>query len=799
MIPSGTRVDAYNERRLAIASRPDLQGIDGVEVVACAEDRCTVRLRLIRRGSDAASLDLSLGVPTVVLSGPAAADWTVVEQSLVVETSGLLQLDLARRRAPRTKARQLVLTVVHPQVVPPFDSVRITLDAPAPAPAALGRAANEDVVQASALPPPAAAQVPEIDYLAKDYAAFRRLMLDRMAVTDPRWTETHAADVGVAMVEILAYAADYLSYYQDAVGTETYLATARERPSVRRHARDVGYRMNEGCAPRAWLHFELDAAVGTVRIPPRFAVSGRPRGLPRGTPPRSADAAQHVYVTLAPAECDASRNGFLVYDHGRDTYVLAAGAMTADLVILAAGSSTVPVRPRDVLVFVQSLDPVTGTAADADPRKRHAVRVTRVSSPAFDKVTSLRYVTVDWAQADALPFDLVVASRDALDGRRLGALATALGNMVPAEYGTPPPPRGESLGHVDDPRTYRPALRLRDITYSAPFDETGTQPAAALTQTDPSSAAPVVVLDEYPFGDRKQRPRRWTPVRDLLGSAPDAPHFVIENENDRRAKLRFGDGVHGRLPQPGSLFVARYRAGNGPSGDVGADTLVQPYAHLRGVSSVGNPLPSAGGAEPTPLEQARLEAPAMIRTQRRCVVQRDYVAAALAIENVRAASVDAAFTGSWQTVRLFVQRAQDGGTEDAAFVRAVRAAIEPQRLVGVDLAVFPPSYVRIDAKLRVTPREGTEPAALRTRVDDKLASLLGATSFTFAQSVYPSPLVAAVASVPGVRDVRVVRLARYGSPRSSALEPPPVTMRAHEIALFDSCTIEYGAVPERAR
>ena len=67
----------------------------------------------------------------------------------------------------------------------------------------------------------------------------------------PDWQETHAPDLGVALVELLAYAGDYLSYYQDAVATEAYLGTARQRISVRRHARLVDYRMHEGCNARA--------------------------------------------------------------------------------------------------------------------------------------------------------------------------------------------------------------------------------------------------------------------------------------------------------------------------------------------------------------------------------------------------------------------------------------------------------------------------------------------------------------------------------------------------------------------
>ena len=63
----------------------------------------------------------------------------------------------------------------------------------------------------------------------------------------------HVPDLGIALVELFAYVGDYLSYFQDAVATEAYLATARLRPSVRRHARLIDYAMHEGCNARAWV------------------------------------------------------------------------------------------------------------------------------------------------------------------------------------------------------------------------------------------------------------------------------------------------------------------------------------------------------------------------------------------------------------------------------------------------------------------------------------------------------------------------------------------------------------------
>ena len=120
---------------------------------------------------------------------------------------------------------------------------------------------------------------PQIDYLARDYASFRTLMLDRLSTTMPDWQERNPADLGVAIVEILAYAGDHLSYYQDAAATEAYLDTARRRASVRRHARLLDYAMHDGCNARAWVTFNAEAAADGVTLPQTDSASGVPTRL----------------------------------------------------------------------------------------------------------------------------------------------------------------------------------------------------------------------------------------------------------------------------------------------------------------------------------------------------------------------------------------------------------------------------------------------------------------------------------------------------------------------------------------
>ena len=61
----------------------------------------------------------------------------------------------------------------------------------------------------------------------------------------PDWRERHVPDIGIALVELLAYVGDHLSYYQDAVATEAYLGRrGADLGAASRAARRL--RMHEG-------------------------------------------------------------------------------------------------------------------------------------------------------------------------------------------------------------------------------------------------------------------------------------------------------------------------------------------------------------------------------------------------------------------------------------------------------------------------------------------------------------------------------------------------------------------------
>ncbi|MCP4689208.1 MAG: putative baseplate assembly protein, partial [Desulfobacterales bacterium] len=211
---------------------------------------------------------------------------------------------------------------------------------------------------------PAPGAPPPIDYLSKDFASFRGLMLDRMAAVLPDWKERNVADVGVAIVEVLAYAADYLSYYQDAAGAEAYLGTARKRISVKRHARLLDYRLHEGCNARCRVCVEVDrdySPRGPDNAPvlPRGAmlltrVEGEDPVVYSDRLPEILRRGPLVFETMHPVdELKKSRNWIPFYTWGEASCHLPKGATRA---ALAGDNEALGLKRGDVLIFEEMID-----------------------------------------------------------------------------------------------------------------------------------------------------------------------------------------------------------------------------------------------------------------------------------------------------------------------------------------------------------------------------------------------------------------------------------------------------------
>lgn len=598
--------------------------------------------------------------------------------------------------------------------------------------------------------PPKVFAEPELDYLAKDFNTFKRLMLDRLSVLMPDWTERHSADLQNTLVDLLAYVADYLSWYQDAVATEAYLGTARKRISLVRHARLLGYEPLDGCNARTFVQFQVSGGPITLAAHTPILTRG---GDGNATVvvndfARALVDRPFVFETLHDGSFTQAHNQIQFYTWQDQQCWLPCGTTSATL-----ADTGLVLAPGDFLLFEEIAGPESGLPADADWQHRQVVRLTSVAS-GHDPLGGAPVVEIAWDPADALTFALCLSARTSPSEPPF-VVSVARGNVVLADHGLTV--SGEALDPpaVPDTGPYRPMLPELGVTFAVPFDANAVPApsASALLAVSPRDAlASVEITDAY---------GAWTVRRDVLSSGRFARDFVVEVEDDGTASLRFGDNVLGAAPQGGTQFALTFRIGSGPQGNLGAGTLARAVTNTLGITSLYNPLPAIGGTDPESLTEIRQYAPQAFRVQERAVTEEDYATMAMRFTGVADAVARIRWTGSWYTAYVYVRRANDQPVDsDLLFVAALKHFLDGCRMAGVDLEIRGPVVAALDLALGVCVKTGYVRANVKRDLLAAFAALFAPGNFTFGTPLYESRLYATAMAVAGVESVTVTRMQR---------------------------------------
>jgi hypothetical protein len=497
-------------------------------------------------------------------------------------------------------------------------------------------------------------------FLAKDYASFRAMMLDQLARADVA-VPGDVASLEIALVEALAYVGDYLSHYQDAVGTEAYLQTARLRVSVARHARLLGYRLVEGCSARTLIafttaHDAVPVAAGTVLLTaaPGWRDVHVPIGFEAG--PAIPFATLHRLVAWR------AHNRMMLDPAGRAPQ---HGDCTATL----AGHFA-QLAPGDLLVLRHE----TGGAT---PDWCHPVRLRQWRADAGT-------TTIAWHVDDALPADTPA-----------GGTWSITGNIALADHGRTVAVRDAI--DLDDADPCAVVVDCTDLTYAVAYDPAQGLSARVALCPDAQCAQPAFALQPV-LRDPVMRGGAW-PVaawagrRDLLGAAPGDLVFAVEPHGANAVRLRFGDGRNGCRPDRDLAYIPSFRAGCGISGNIGAGTIAHVVAGDPRIVAVTNPLPGSGGVDPEPLAAARTHALAAVGSDAidRCVTAADYAQAAERFCDVRSAQAEVLAQPGGRRIILTVVRAT-GDADDRAWQAALLAALAPVQLLGDVVTLMSPAH-----------------------------------------------------------------------------------------------------------
>jgi predicted phage baseplate assembly protein len=306
--------------------------------------------------------------------------------------------------------------------------------------------------------------------------------------------------------------------------------------------------------------------------------------------------------------------------------------------------------------------------------------------------------------------------------------------------------------------------------------------------------------------------RTWRRREDLAASRADDLDFVLDAA---RGTLVFGDGARGRVPPPGALVVAVYRATRAEAGNVRPGVvdrledsprnqalLGDVAAAARRLAGVANLVAARGGLAAETLPHAIGRAVVEREQPRRAVTLGDYETLAMETPGVRLARVAAranlhprlACLRAPGVVTVLVVPDLPGPrpTPSPGLRRAVAAYLGRRRIVGTRVEVVGPGYVEVAVHGRVQALPGAARAAVRAAVVAALDAFLDPRTggpegggWPFGRDVYRPEMLAVIDAVPGVHHVdALVLVADGGEPRCGNLCLPDtwlVTPGAHEI------------------
>ena len=180
----------------------------------------------------------------------------------------------------------------------------------------------------------------EIAWRPGRYATFRQAMIEQLTrgprnpldPGDPRWpaevrsalsalTTRDDADYGIMLIDLFAAVSDVLAFYSERQANEMFLRTARERDSLLRLSRLIGYLPSPGVAATTALAFTLDAGaqVSLARGMKVMSVPGQ-------------DERPQTFETIAAIKADARLNDLPAFGAPQAFNPFAAGSARLPIV-----------------------------------------------------------------------------------------------------------------------------------------------------------------------------------------------------------------------------------------------------------------------------------------------------------------------------------------------------------------------------------------------------------------------------------------------------------------------------------
>jgi len=231
---------------------------------------------------------------------------------------------------------------------------------------------------------------------------------------------------------------------------------------------------------------------------------------------------------------------------------------------------------------------------------------------------------------------------------------------------------------------------------------------------------------------------KWIEVDDFEGSGPSDKHFVLDKE---KGEIKFGDGLRGLVPSQGSVIrVPKYVSGGGKEGNL----MPKHKWKIDGFyGSIENELASTGGMEAQSIEDAIEDFLRDLSTPFTAVTPTDFEKIAENTPGLRIAKAKAIpgynpnkpnprnpeeNIGSLTVIIIpytYHEDMEKPPEPSEGFRQAVCAHLDKHRLLGTDVHVITPEYVKVSVNATVVPKESfRDDDQIREKVREELKKFL---------------------------------------------------------------------------
>lgn len=426
--------------------------------------------------------------------------------------------------------------------------------------------------------------LPSIDYTARDFDTIQAALLSHVKNFYPNdWQDYTASNLGMCILDLVAYVGDQLSFYLDRVANELFLPTVVQRSNAINLVSLLGY------VPRS-----TSAAVASIQM---TLATSQAANVDIGAYTKFQDEGGETWEFLENIVIPAGRTnttGIAVTDE-----VLATADGSASYSLITANDN-----------LSTSTTPV--------------LKMTISSVPYSVNVGSDGSVILPYGGTGILDYEA-------------GTLSLAFNASSVPDAAT-----DITLSYEwdQDISAYHGRTRVQQFT----TDGTGNQsftltntPVLVSPRSETETVTPNPNRFEVWFGDPaapfgNATGTLWSRVDSLVSAGSGEKVYELSVDDQDRVTVRFGDNINGAAPSPGTINVI-YRTGGGTVGNVATgyiDTSVTGQVGLFAVTvDITNYKAASGGEERESLNEIRVNAPAYFRTNDTATTEQDYDALAL--------------------------------------------------------------------------------------------------------------------------------------------------------------------------